>query len=71
MLDLAPIDHRPLAATDRDWLKERCRLWAGKLDAHLASIESGGDVPSVRQDADDTIRKLMDALRARSEGVAS
>jgi hypothetical protein len=59
--------HGPLSETDREWLKERCRTWAAKLEDHLASLEAGGDVATVRGEADETIRSLMNALRTRSE----
>ena len=61
--------HRPLSEADRAWLVERCRAWAGKLDAHLADVESGKDVAQVRSDTDATVRQLIDALRKRAESA--
>jgi hypothetical protein len=58
-------DHKPLAPADREWLKERCRTWSGMLDQHLADLNAGKDVPAVRNEADATIRKLVQALRGR------
>lgn len=62
-------EHQPLAAADREWLVERCRVWAGKLDDHLAQLEGGGSVQDVRTQADDTVNKLIAALRERSKSV--
>jgi hypothetical protein len=62
--------HRPLAAADRTWLIEKCRAWAAKLDTHLADLDSGQSVGKVRSDADDTINKLITALRERAKGLA-
>lgn len=62
-------EHQPLAAADREWLVERCRVWAGKLDDHLAQLEAGGSVQDVRTQADDTVNKLIAALRERSKSV--
>jgi hypothetical protein len=59
-------EHTPLAAADRAWLKERCGVWASKLDKNLADLEAGADPVAVRADVDETVRKLADALRARS-----
>ena len=58
--------HTPLAPADRDWLVERCRAWARKLDDHLTALEAGADPAKVRGDADDTVRKLQAALRERA-----
>ena len=32
--------HAPLSPEDRQWLVERCRLWARKLDDHLVALEA-------------------------------
>jgi hypothetical protein len=60
-------DHKPLPETDRAWLVGKCRDWAAKLDEHLRAVEAGQDVGKVRDLADQTIRKLIDALVARSQ----
>ncbi len=60
-------DHKPLSDDDRQWLLERCRTWAGKLDAHLAAAESSDEVIKVRTETDETINKLIDSLRARAK----
>jgi hypothetical protein len=58
--------HPQLADKDRNWLKEHCRAWAGKLDQHLADLAAGKDLATVQEAADETIRKLVNALRDRS-----
>lgn len=62
-------EHRPLTAETKAWLRERCSVWAGKLDAHRAALEAGQPVPTVRDAADDTIRKLIQAMRKKAEEV--
>lgn len=62
-------EHSALAPADRDWLRERCRAWATKLDAHLAAIEAGEDVAAVRAAADETVNKLIKAIRDRAQAV--
>jgi hypothetical protein len=68
VLILSP--HRPLSAEDRTWLVDKCRAWATKLDAHLAAIEAGQDVLKVRGEADETVNKLIAALRERAGKLA-
>lgn len=62
-------EHAGLAPADRDWLRERCRAWATKLDGHLAAIEAGDDVAAVRAAADETVNKLIKAIRDRASSV--
>lgn len=62
-------EHPSLAAADRDWLRERCRVWAAKLDSHLAAIEAGQNVTEVRDAADETVNKLINAIRDRAKSV--
>lgn len=62
-------EHAALAPADRDWLRERCRVWATKLDGHLAAIEAGDDVATVRAAADETVNKLIKAIRDRAREV--
>jgi hypothetical protein len=62
--------HSQLADADRAWLKERCQVWAGKLDENLAALDGGADPLVVRDAADATINKLIEALRGRAEAVA-
>ena len=58
--------HPQLAPADRTWLVEKCQAWAGKLDQHLADLQSGQDLPKVQADADATVRKLIGALRTKA-----
>ncbi len=55
--------HSALSQADKDWLIEKCRAWAKKLDDHLAALESGADPLKVRTEADETIRKLEGTAR--------
>ena len=68
VLILSP--HKPLTAQDRAWLVEKCRAWAAQLDAHLAALEGGASAATVRDDADATINKLIEALRDRAKALA-
>lgn len=63
-------EHRPLAAKDRRWLVEKCRAWAAKLDDHVKALEAGRDPLQVRSDADQTVEKLVTALRTKAKEVA-
>jgi hypothetical protein len=58
--------HRPLSAADREWLVGKCRDWSAKLDAHLADLQSGHDLREVHAQADETVNKLVTALRSRA-----
>ncbi len=58
-------DHPALSEADHGWLVERCRAWASKLDAHLADVEARKDPTTVRAEVDQTVRKLIAALRER------
>lgn len=62
--------HRPLQDGDRQWLVEKCRAWAAKLDKHLADVEAGTDPIRVRAEADATARRLVEALRERARSAA-
>lgn len=62
-------EHRPLTAETKAWLRERCSVWAGKLDAHRTALEAGQSVQTVRDAADDTIRKLIEAMRKKANEV--
>jgi len=56
-------ENRPLGDSQRKWLLEKCRLWAAKLDKHLADVEAGRPPLDVRAEADETISRLVAALR--------
>ncbi|MBI1916752.1 MAG: hypothetical protein HYS12_18760 [Planctomycetes bacterium] len=62
-------DHQPLSPADRQWLVNRCRLWARNVDRHLNALEAGVDWRQVRTDADETVEKLIEALRQRALAV--
>jgi hypothetical protein len=68
VLILSP--HQPLSADDRAWLVEKCRTWAAKLDAELASLERGEDPTVVRDQADATAAALVKALRDRAKTLS-
>lgn len=59
--------HPALAQADREWLVERCKVWAGKFDEQIAALQKGEDVSTIREAADGTVNKLMDAMRKRAE----
>jgi hypothetical protein len=63
---LLQANHRPLPEADRQWLVERCRKWAEKLDRNLADLQAGKDVEAVRWETDATINQLIRALRQRA-----
>ncbi len=63
-------DHRPLSAADRKWLTDKCRVWAVKFNHHLIAAEADDpDVINIRDAADRTIQKLIEALRSRADGT--
>jgi hypothetical protein len=64
-------NHEPLSDEDRRWLIVRCRLCAARLDKQLAALEAGRGPLQVRDEADQTIRDLIKAIRARAEEVTS
>lgn len=64
--------HPQLAAADRDWLRERCQVWAGKIDRSLVDLTSGAKpMRDVRDDADATLKTLIEALRTRAKAAAN
>lgn len=58
--------HEPLSETDRAWLRERCQVWSKKFDDQLAELHRTGDTVTIRAAADETVTKLLTALRARA-----
>jgi hypothetical protein len=62
-------EHKPLTPEDKKWLVERCRVWAKKLDDCVVALEKGGDPERVRAEANQTINKLIDALRAKAKDI--
>lgn len=62
--------HPQLAAEDRSWLVERCRVWRDALQEQMAAVrERQGELAEQQQAADATINKLIDALRTRAQAV--
>lgn len=60
--------HPSLAAEDRDWLIERCRAWAAKIDQQLSDLQAGKkNLAEVQAEADATVDKLIAALRDRAK----
>jgi hypothetical protein len=60
--------HPQLPDADRAWLKERCGVWAGKIDASLAKLNADpSQFPAVNAEMDETVNKLMSALRERAK----
>lgn len=59
-------DHRALPAEDRVWLADRCVAWGTRLDRHLADLQAGRPADEVRAEADATVEKVVEALRARA-----
>jgi hypothetical protein len=59
-------DHRVLASEDHAWLLERCVAWGTLLDRYLADLQEGRSTDDVRHEADETIDKVVDALRKRA-----
>jgi hypothetical protein len=60
-----------LSAEDRQWLRERCGRWKTAIDGLSAQLAAGQSPPqTIRDAADDIIRRLQVALRERSRGAA-
>jgi hypothetical protein len=62
-------EHRPLAQPDREWLKERCQKWAGRLNEELTRLESGTPVAQVEEETTGIARQIAAALRERAQKV--
>ncbi|NNJ25772.1 hypothetical protein [Alienimonas chondri] len=56
-------EHPALPDDAADRLREKCRLWASALDEQLAAVEAGEPPIEVRGRTDETVRKLIVALR--------
>lgn len=61
--DLIAAPHPQLEPELRDVLRTRCRNWAQKFDDQRVALENGAEVAEVRQAADETVTKLIGALR--------
>jgi hypothetical protein len=63
-------EHKPLPPKDQEWLRDRCRAWAKKFDEELAEVEAGKGPLAVRGEVDETVNKLVAALRNRAQQAA-
>jgi hypothetical protein len=61
--------HEPLAPEDREWLREKCRAWREKFVGQLEALAASHDVAAGRAAADETVTKLVVALRSRATEV--
>lgn len=61
--------HKQLAQVDKEWLVEKCKLWAEKLDAQIASLDEGEKFEVIKEQANGTVDKLIIALQKRSTVV--
>jgi hypothetical protein len=60
--------HPQLPDADRDWLRERCGVWAKKIDASLAKLDADpSQLKAVNAEMDETVNKLITALRERAK----
>jgi hypothetical protein len=64
-------NHAALDEADRRWLLERCRKWSSQIDQHLARLENGAAVESVLVDANETVHRLVKALRERGSSTTT
>ena len=61
--------HPALSDRDRDWLLFKCRVWARRLDEHLAALEKGNDPLTVRSEVDRLVDQISAALAQRASQV--
>ncbi|MEZ6139193.1 MAG: hypothetical protein R3B84_01360 [Zavarzinella sp.] len=61
--------HPGLGLADRQWLYEKCVAWGTKLDQHLADAHTEADWQVVQTQANETVRKLVTALRDKAKNV--
>jgi len=65
--------HPQLAATDRDWLRERCQAWMSKLDQQRARLREPGVssalLASVREESRQIVQTLREKLNERAAGL--
>ncbi len=69
-------DHEQLDEQDRDWLRERCRIWSGKFQDQLNALEQPTletepevDFVPIRDQADETVRTLIRLLNERAQEI--
>lgn len=61
--------HENLSPEDRDWLVERCRTWAAKIDSSIADLERGQPLDKLLQATDQMVEALVAALRERARMI--
>jgi hypothetical protein len=61
--------HGALSEGDRVWLVERCKAWRGKIEGHRDALARSHDVEAVRREANDTVDKLIAALRKQATEI--
>ncbi len=66
---LIDADHMPLAEADREWLRERCRVWSDGFREDLAALQAGTPLSDVHESANARLDKLISALHQRAETV--
>ncbi len=58
-------------SADRQWLKERCQKWRGKLNAALADLNADKrPFADIRDEANATVQTLINVLRKRAEELS-
>lgn len=63
--------HNQLQKQDKLWLVEKCRLWKSKIDnLELAVRENRIPIQAAIQEADETINKLIKAIRTRGNHLS-
>jgi len=62
-------NHQPLSKQDRDWLVEKCRLWAEHLDNEVTNLENGKDFATIQSRADGEVTSLEKALREHAQSL--
>jgi hypothetical protein len=62
-------DHRPLSPEDHQWLVERCRKWARRIDNQLAALETTKDVDQARKEVDMLVEEMIEEIREQAGKV--
>ncbi len=65
---LIAAQHSQLTQSDKDWVVERCKVWAGKLDEQLAALNQTSNLQAVLDATDAIANSLVTALRERAQG---
>jgi hypothetical protein len=62
---LIAAEHEPLNDEEREWLRDKCRAWRGNIEQHRTDLTAGKAIREVRDAADETVRKLVTALKSK------